>query len=97
MLIEWSNGSSLNRAREYHTASLLYNGKVLVTGGSGSGGLLNTVELYNPSRGVWKMSGNMSHARQSHTATLLRNGKILVTGGSNGNDLASVELYNSLT
>ena len=45
----------MNNSRlTYHTASVLTNGKVLVTGGSGgsSGGALSSAELYDPSTGT---------------------------------------------
>src|SRR5213079_2417208 len=44
----WSATGSLNTARYTHTATLLPNGKVLVTGGyNGSGGSLTSAELYD--------------------------------------------------
>ncbi|CAF4056460.1 unnamed protein product, partial [Rotaria sp. Silwood1] len=39
--------------RYLHTASVLTNGKVLVAGGYGASGFLNTAELYEPSTGLW--------------------------------------------
>ncbi len=40
--------SNMKSARGGHTASVLPNGKVLVTGGSNDGGFLNSAELYQP-------------------------------------------------
>jgi hypothetical protein len=37
---------SLSSARDNHTATLLPNGKVLVTGGSENGSYLDSAELY---------------------------------------------------
>jgi len=71
-------------ARYDHTATLLPNGKVLVVGGIGSSGSLNSAELYDPSLNTWTLTGNLATARDHHTATLLSNGKVLVTGGQNG-------------
>ncbi|CAF1686091.1 unnamed protein product, partial [Adineta ricciae] len=77
----WTVTGNMNVARKSHTASMLSNGKILVTGGYGSSNL-NSVELYDPSTSNWTTTTNMSVARSSHTASMLSNGKILVTGGS---------------
>jgi hypothetical protein len=82
---------SMGTARTSHTATLLSNGKVLVTGGSAGGPprdgppgpptLLATAELFDPTSGTFTGTGSMSIVRIGHTATLLKNGKVLVTGG----------------
>ncbi|CAF3734599.1 unnamed protein product, partial [Rotaria sp. Silwood1] len=48
----WSNTSNLKQARSGHTASVLGNGKVLVSGGYKSGAL-TSAELYDPSKDTW--------------------------------------------
>jgi hypothetical protein len=84
----------MSTARDYHTAILLPNGKVLVAGGNSVGGYLASAELYNPKTGSWSLTGSMSTPRYLHTFTLLSNGKVLAAGGSDGNSaLASAELY----
>ena len=91
----WSNTGPLNTGRDSHTATLLPNGKVLVTGGGGTGGLLASAELYDPASGIWTTTGSLNTGRVGHTATLLPNGKVLVVGGEdrNNNTLASAQLY----
>ncbi|MBN1209917.1 MAG: hypothetical protein JXB05_34015 [Myxococcaceae bacterium] len=84
----WTSTGSMNAARRDHTATLLSDGKVLVTGGSGGGSRQSTAELYDPSTGTWSLVANMTGARASHTATLLPGGRVLVVGGG-GSDWAS--------
>jgi hypothetical protein len=90
--------NALNSARAGHTATLLSDGTVLVTGGSGNAALLTSTELYNPTTGQWTTTGDLANARTGHTATLLSDGTMLVTGGSgNAGLLTSTELYNPMT
>jgi hypothetical protein len=78
---------SVNRV--FHTATLLNNGKVLVTGGHDA-----SAELYDPTSGKFAATGSMSVGRNSHTATLLGSGKVLIAGGNNvSGALATAELY----
>jgi N-acetylneuraminic acid mutarotase len=95
----FSNGTPIITGRGSHTATLLTNGKLLVTGGQTNGGFSSfTAELYDPATGTWTTAGSMNADRAHHTATMLPNGQVLVAGGySSGNGaLASVELYDPL-
>jgi hypothetical protein len=86
----------LNTARFGHTATLLPNGKVLVAGGNGSGGVSSSAELYDPIAGTWSAIGDLANPRNGHTATPLANGNVLIAGGVNsGSVLNNTELYES--
>lgn len=90
----------MNAARENHTATLLANGEVLITGGDNfTNGSLASAELYHPATGNWTLTGNMSVPRFDHEAVQLQNGQVLVAGGCCNvtNSLASAELYNPAT
>ncbi|CAF1492259.1 unnamed protein product, partial [Adineta steineri] len=77
-----------------HTASVLLNGKILVTGGDDGDESLSSAELYDPVTGNWTNVDDMQKARSMHTALVLPNGKVLVIGGDdNGRSLKSAELF----
>ena len=86
----WTAISPMSAARDYHTATMLPSGKVLVAGGFNSS-KQSSSELYDPINDSWTASGPLNTARSNHTASLLPNGKVLVAGGSN--DGRSAELY----
>jgi N-acetylneuraminic acid mutarotase len=79
----WTLTGSLNDARDWHTATLLSDGKVLVTGGRSADYTVDlaSVELYDPATGSWTRTNSLTGRRFWHTATLLPNGKVLVAGG----------------
>ena len=81
--------------RQYHTATRLLDGRVLVAGGADATDLVAEAELFDPKTDSWTATGRMNAARYGHTATLLEDGTVLVAGGIGytGVVLASAELY----
>ena len=96
-----SNTGNLHLNRAWHTANLLQNGKVLVTGGWDGAAALKSTEIYDPDTGIWNSTGDLNVARCDHTATLLEDGKVLAVAGTQDGDLystlASAELYDPET
>lgn len=88
---------SMSSPRFAHTATLLPNGSVLITGGQNDGGALASAEVFNPASNDFVNIGAMGVARSSHTATLLPNGKVLIAGGFNGDYLSTAEIYDPHT
>lgn len=64
-----------------HTATLLSDGKIFITGGLSEGGIVSS-EIYDPETGVSSSINNMLYPRYWHASTLLQNGKVLITGGA---------------
>ncbi len=91
--------------RRFHTATLLANGEVLVTGGYTEVCDPNcrsvwsaSAEIFDPVTNQFRATGAMSSPRSMHTATLLSDGKVLVIGGSSGSAyLSTAELYDPAT
>ena len=103
---------SMNLPRFGHTATLLNNGLVLVTGGDTAQGAAdtNTAELYNPQTGTWRYTGIgsqtvMGSIMEAATATQLGDGtgRVLIAGGSINTGfnfpprLSSAEIFDPVT
>ena len=85
-----STVGGLTTARASHTATLLADGSVLITGGfTTANSVLASAELYDPIAKTFTTVGDMHIGRANHTATLLDNGKVLIVGGFDN----SAELY----
>jgi hypothetical protein len=87
---------TLDQARNLHTATLLVDGRVLVTGGFDGTSKLYSCEIYNPETKAWKNTQRMRYSRVLHTATVLDDGRVFVTGGS-GHDARSIIWFEAFT
>ena len=86
---------ALSTPRAVHQATVLGDGRVLITGGctlAGCGGFDQgrTSEVYDPSRGAFTRGAAMTSPRAGHTATLLADGRVLVAGGYPGEGRAAL-------
>src|SRR6266849_5026988 len=93
----WVPVSPMNSARSGASSSLLEDGRVLVSGGTTSGGgITNSAEIYNATTNTWTdVTGGMIEARAGHTATVLSDGRVFIAGGSGsgGTISSSVEIF----
>lgn len=82
---------AMGAPRAGHGASLMPNGRVLVTGGSSAvdltnplsffTGLLASTEIFDPTTNSFAAGPNMLEARAFHTSTTLTTGRVLIAGG----------------
>jgi hypothetical protein len=92
---------SMSVPRESLTATLLRDGRVLVTGGHRGRHaqlvIYDSAEIYDPRRGVFTPTGRMHLRRHKHDAVLMADGRVLVSGGSDETDdrnaYASAEIF----
>jgi Domain of unknown function (DUF1929) len=101
----WQWTSPMQFARRQCNATILPDGKVLVTGGTQSGGFNDAAqavlaaEMWDPATGRWSKLASMQVPRLYHaTALLLRDGRVLSAGGgrpapTNGVNNENAEIY----
>src|SRR5262245_54091774 len=88
----WKTTGDLN-SRDFYTATLLPNGKVLVAEGQDS-----EAEIYDAASEIWSLTGKAHTIReQGYTATLLPTGKVLLAGGYNYGSFVGTEIYDPAT
>ena len=83
----WEITTGLNTGRFDQTATLLMDGRILVTGGKiikNGQKLINTCEIFDPKNLRWSFTAPMHYERAGHSATLLKDGRVLIVGGQQG-------------
>ena len=84
----FTSTGSMSEGRSGHTATLLVDGTVLVTGTD------NTAEVFSPMTGTFSVVDEPSTGFGA-TATLRNNGTVLIAGGRNRVSLATAQLFAS--
>ncbi len=80
----WALAADLPQGRVGHQATLLADGRVLVSGGTTVRpriAALRRTDVFDPANGSWTRAGDMNTPRSGHSATLLPDGRVLVAGG----------------
>ncbi|MBF6568291.1 MAG: hypothetical protein IVW54_05385 [Candidatus Binataceae bacterium] len=83
--------------REFHSATRLDNGEVLIAGGDNAFNVLASTEIYDPAAGTFSTAATMVSPREQAIAALLSDGDVLVAGGlirfAEGANTATAELF----
>ncbi len=88
----WTPTEPMSAARRGHAATLLPDGRVLVTGGV-EATTLPRAEIYDPVNQVWSEVPGMLAQRRGHATTLLQDGRVLISSGTG----RSVEIFDPVT
>ena len=88
----------MSAPRQFHAATDLGGGKVLVAGGNGS--TTNSSQIYDTTANSFTaatVANSMGTARSAHAAVKLGSGLVLIVGGNNGTtSVATTEFFDPL-
>ena len=90
----WTSASPLSQARANAASVLLPNGRILILGGDGASGPLQSVEVFGTD-GAVSPAASMGVPRSHHFAVVLSDGRVLIGGGTTagGGTTNSAEIY----
>lgn len=87
----WTAAADLAQARYAHTATILRDGRVLVSGGArdwdcclSDSSFVAEIEIYDPGANRWYQAGTLPLPSANAAAVLLSDGRVWVTGGQAG-------------
>ncbi len=81
----------MHEARSQHAATLMPNGRLLITGGASP--FAQSAEEYDPATGVFTTVGTMMFPHTAHATVVLSDGRVLVVGGG----IDATEIYDPVT
>jgi hypothetical protein len=90
----WTSIGSMSEARAGACAAQVQDGRVLIAGGLGSRGVLDSAELFDMQAG-FSVGAAMATPRATPTCVTLQDGRVLIAGGSDaiGTAISGAEIY----
>ena len=98
--MRFAAGATMVASRASGTATLLRDGRVLLTGGYPGEGMppTSSAEVFDPEADRFSRLQPMTTPRANHTATLLADGRVLLCGGQDDRQaLATTEIFDPRT
>jgi hypothetical protein len=94
--ISSTTSEAMGQGRAGAAAVLLYDGRILITGGMTGARASNSAERYSRTIDGFLQTAPMQTGRAHHSSTLLPDGRVLVAGGlgADGRALTTAEIYN---
>lgn len=80
----FQKGPLLHQGRKQHRATLLEDGRVLITGGNDGLHDLRSVEIFDPRTGAMTKARSLARQRSEHCSILLKDGTVAIIGGADG-------------
>lgn len=87
---DWEDAAPMPTPHAFHTATLLPDGTVLVTGGRDGQTMLDSIARYDPTADRWTIVAPMPTPRSQHAALLLPDGRVFVVGNYQVNVISAV-------
>ena len=91
-ILKWKEISRMNDTRK-HSASSIFEGRIIVSGGNNNFGRLKTVEAYDHVGDTWENMPNMVNERICHKSVAVKNKFFVICGY----DRNSCEVFDSTT
>ncbi|HRI72594.1 MAG TPA: kelch repeat-containing protein, partial [Polyangium sp.] len=94
----WAAGGNAVVPRYTQAECVLTSGRVLISGGVTTTGVVATAEVSNATASTWTATGSMMGIRRLHSQVALTNDRALAIGGYDGtNMLATAQVFNGAT
>ncbi|MEJ5352701.1 MAG: kelch repeat-containing protein [Melioribacteraceae bacterium] len=91
---KWKTVASLNNGKYNHSAILLKDGKVMISGGTTkTESAISECELFDPANNIWSLTAPLNEPRSNPSSILLPDGNVFVSGGGDFVTVDNITYY----